>query len=300
MWTPTPLRRAASAAALALLGSAPWAFPAAAQDPGGAQARPAPPFGTDDWTALLVIVALGALGALAYDLAADGGRLDRIRRDDQGWTLGWIGKLVVGVVAALVMLALNPWDGWWQLIGTALTAGIGGEAILLAIAATRAAEREAKKARDADERTRAVAEMAAIRLETVRREALPAAPAPGASPLESVSGGAEVEALPASAGERARTVARLAETFSREIATFAGGSVRQRVRAILVDVLGHQEVDSRPLAEIGGKDPGVRRLIARDIRLQWSALNPPWTDGDVTEASTLRSLSDEVDRRGGA
>jgi hypothetical protein len=65
----------------------------------------------------------------------------------------------------------------------------------------------------------------------------------------------------------------------------------------LVDQLGHDDVDVRPLGEIGGQDAGVRRLIARDISIEFPSLNPPWTEADVTAANTLGSLVNEIDRR---
>ncbi len=79
----------------------------------------------------------GAIGALASDLAADGGKLERWKGDATGWTLGFIGKVLVGAVAALIVLTLNPpGESWLALIGTALAAGIGGNAIVTGFVAT--------------------------------------------------------------------------------------------------------------------------------------------------------------------
>jgi hypothetical protein len=269
--------------------------------------------------ALLVIVVCGALGAFASDLVADGGHLVPWAKSDGGWSLGFVGKLVVGAVAAVVILALNPADEWWQLIGSALAAGVGGEAILLSIVAARKAVSAEKDRDHAEARAAGVTALARERLATLKVAALGGSPpadladlADEADPLETISksvpgGGTKGFSFREAAVEdrgRARTVALLADRFSAELAAFttAGGSVRDRVRAILVKNLGHSDVETRPLGEIGGKDPGVRRLIARDIRTkeEWKdVLNPPWQDSDVKESSTLGSLANEIDLRGG-
>jgi hypothetical protein len=95
------------------------------------------------------MVAAGALGALTADLVPDGRRLERWRRGVQGWTLGVLGKLIVGSVAAVVLLTLNPPAGAWApLVATALMAGLGGEALLVAVVSARRAQ-DAEKDREA-------------------------------------------------------------------------------------------------------------------------------------------------------
>jgi hypothetical protein len=102
------------------------------------------------------------VGAFAADLVTDGGRLDRWKNDNDGWTLGALGKLIVGSVAAVVLLTLNPsGDAWPPLIGTALMAGLGAEGILLSVVSSR-------KAQDA-ENARAAAEEEARRTEAMGR-----------------------------------------------------------------------------------------------------------------------------------
>jgi hypothetical protein len=101
-------------------------------------------------TAVLAIILLGALGALAGDLVADGGRLDRWKRDDNGWLLGFPGRLLIGVVTALiVVLGLNPPGGSWPvLMSTALAVGAASEAVLLSVMASwkaRMAEQEKER-----------------------------------------------------------------------------------------------------------------------------------------------------------
>lgn len=118
----------------------------AAFAPAAAQIQPAVPavpveFPAPLWLALLVTAAAGAVGAFAADLVTDGGRIEQWRRDEAGWSLGFVGKMIVGLVAAVVFLTLNPpGNAWVALVGTALAAGVGGEAILLAIVASRRAQ----------------------------------------------------------------------------------------------------------------------------------------------------------------
>ncbi|MBB4637073.1 DUF4257 domain-containing protein [Longimicrobium terrae] len=130
----------------------------AAYAPLAAQLQPAVPavpaeFPAPLWLALLVAGVSGAVGAFAADLVTDGGRIEQWRRDEAGWSLGFVGKMIVGLVAAIVFLTLNPpGNAWMALVGTALAAGLGGEAILLAIVASRraqAAESEASHQRGA-------------------------------------------------------------------------------------------------------------------------------------------------------
>src|SRR5947207_4619806 len=83
----------------------------------------------------------GAIGAFAGDLAADAGKLERWKRESNGWTLGFVGKIVVGAVAAVLVLSLNPpGNSWLALIGTALAAGVGGDAVVTGFVATGRAE----------------------------------------------------------------------------------------------------------------------------------------------------------------
>ena len=94
-----------------------------------------------------------------------------------------------------------------------------------------------------------------------------------------------------------RSAPKFLETASSAFEREEPLGVRARVRAILQDRLGRDDVEERPIGEIGGDDPNVRRLIARDIRIAFPDLNPPWTTEDVTAESTLDSLANEVDGR---
>jgi|GEM_PF-3818035 len=94
--------------------------------------------------ALLLVALFGMLGAFAGDLVADEFSIATVRRNTEGWNLGWVGRLVVGAVAALVTVNVNPPEGWATLIGTAAAAGVAGEAILKSIASSRRAELESK------------------------------------------------------------------------------------------------------------------------------------------------------------
>ncbi|HEU4452324.1 MAG TPA: hypothetical protein VFR81_04660, partial [Longimicrobium sp.] len=118
------------------------------------------PFGA----ALLAMVAAGALGAVAADLVPDGRRLERWKRGEQGWLLRALGKMIVGTAAAVILLTLNPPAGAWApLIGSALIAGLGGEALLVSVVSAR-------KAADAERDREALrAELARRRAEVVEK-----------------------------------------------------------------------------------------------------------------------------------
>jgi hypothetical protein len=101
------------------------------------------------WTVILTGAACGAIGAFTADLATDAGKLERATPDSSGWKLGFIGKMIVGAVAAVVVLTLNPpGDSWLALIGTALVAGIGGDAIVLGFVATGRVDAAEKRSAD--------------------------------------------------------------------------------------------------------------------------------------------------------
>lgn len=136
---PPPLRRNVPLLALAALAALAAAVPLLAQ--AGDTALPALGFPIPVWLALIVAGLCGAVGAFAADLVTDGGRIEQWRRDEAGWSLGFFAKMVIGLVAAIVFLTLNPpGDSWPSLVGSALVAGLGGEAILLAVIASRRAQ----------------------------------------------------------------------------------------------------------------------------------------------------------------
>jgi heme A synthase len=144
-----------------------WATPAWPQVADSLRQAPAGDLRSDAGITLLIAVLGGALGALAADLVTDGGRIDRWKKDENGWTLGFLGKLIVGSVAAVIMSSVNPAEMWWELAGTALGAGVGAEAVLLSIIAARKAE-SAEAARDqAEAHGRGIAEFADQRLEVL-------------------------------------------------------------------------------------------------------------------------------------
>jgi hypothetical protein len=188
-------------------------------------------FSTAELRTLLVIVACGGAGALAADLVADGGRLDRWKSDEHGWTLGFLGKLIVGSIAAVVVLTLNPPEGSWSLLGSALVAGVGGEAILLAIIASRkaqSAEEKLEQTENLNSRLVALSQnrgfiMAEAQRAASERFAAPAGAIQWDGETDAPEGVArssgEADAADAAAGTR--VMAALAHGFSRESALFA-------------------------------------------------------------------------------
>jgi hypothetical protein len=163
---PSRLARTAAGAAVlvpALLHAAPLRAHVGVPRPAAASLAAAgfpEPFGV----ALLAMVAAGALGAVAADLVPDGRRLERWKRGEQGWLLRALGKMIVGTAAAVILLTLNPPAGAWApLIGSALIAGMGGEALLVSVVSAR-------KAADAERDREALrAELARRRAEVVEK-----------------------------------------------------------------------------------------------------------------------------------
>ncbi|HEX8275226.1 MAG TPA: DUF4257 domain-containing protein [Longimicrobiaceae bacterium] len=249
---------------------------------------------------LLVIVACGAAGALAADLVADGGRLDRWKQDAQGWTLGFLGKLIVGSVAAVVALTLNPPEGSWSLVGSALAAGVGGEAILLAIVASRqaqGAEREAEHQEDVKSRLAVLAQTRLYAMVDAHHAA--GGPARAGAP----EGARAAEPDPAGAAQL-RVLEALADQFSREIAMFAAsprtrraGTVRERVRAVLEEVLGRDDVEGLPLRELAGHGRAALRAVADELAVEFPRAQPPVRPGDVKPGHTLDTLAAEIQGR---
>lgn len=288
-----------------------WATAAAAQGAVRDSARVTMPdlaLATGQWQALLAMVVCGAVGAFASDLAADGGRLEWMKREENGWTLGFLGKLIVGSVAAVVVLTINPPDGAWSLIGTALAAGVGGEAILLAILASRRADRaddETRQVRDMNVRLMAASR---ARLQTLARVGATLEGGGGSAALKSArfrgptGEGADGAGGP-SAGEGMLKI--LADDFGGELSAFATaaveartrpGTILQRVRAILVEVLNRDDVDEAPLRDIGGDEPH-RNMIVEELNSEFPRSRPSFGYGEVKASHTLDTLTMEVEGR---
>lgn len=237
---------------------------------------------------LATIALCGAVGAFAADLVTDGGRLDRWGADANGWALGFFAKLVVGAVAALILLTLNPPGGsWLTLIGTALAAGVGGEALLLAIIAGRKADQAEAAAKAAGEREARTLARTGATLRSVR-ERLAMDGGDAADSIEKAS----LE-FRAHAGASSPALATVEDALSA-MAAEARGSVLDTVRAILERVLNRKDVDKRKLKDIGGDEPH-RQMIAMDIATTWDGmLSRPFTDSDVSGDDTLATLAKKV------
>lgn len=261
------------------------------------------------WLALLLVALFGMLGAFAGDLVADAFRIDWVRRDADGVNLGFVGRLVVGAVAALITLNVNPPEGWVTLIGTALAAGVAGEAILKAVAESRRADREETMRENAEVEAARGTQAAAVageqlalaeghlrRIHTLARAGSGVGQEKAHAALHdddagrAGSGGlaAEVEAYAGQALDELREHSPLFATVV---------TVTAEIRAILRRRLNRDQVDELPLKDMGGDDAGVRRGIARDIALRWTRLRPPFTAADVAAADTLSSLAHKVNER---
>jgi hypothetical protein len=85
------------------------------------------------WKDLLLAAVLGAVGGLGLGLLQEKGLEMPHWYTETGVhfaDLGFISDLLIGALAAVIVYALNPPSGMLQLISSAITAGIGGSAIL--------------------------------------------------------------------------------------------------------------------------------------------------------------------------
>jgi len=261
-------------------------------------AAPPAPGGTDVdggfplplWLAFAAVALCGAAGAFAADLVSDGGRIERPTRTDTGWMLGWPGKLMVGAVAALVTLVLNPPDrAWATLVGTALTAGAGGEALLLAIASKRqadAAEHDRDRAR---EQVRVITRTSHEQIEAARQSVLAAYRTHAEAPSGHPDDGGVADRFEGSVNSA------FAQARRALAAVLGPTSLWEQVRAILARRLGRRDFDGQPLGELA--DAKLRQLLTDDIARSWSHLDPPWTVEDLAPESTLASIVNEIDGR---
>jgi hypothetical protein len=127
-------------------------------------------------------VAGGVAGAVAAERVA-GSRRRGPAADEPG--SGALEKLVVGSVAAVALLGLNPpGNAWWALAGTAAAAGAGAQAVLLAVMHSRFALAAELGREAADEGARRAALLAGEQLETLRRLAVEGGMAGGGAPAE--------------------------------------------------------------------------------------------------------------------
>lgn len=277
----------AAAAAACLLTSAPAPPAALATQESTAEQRA--PRSDDGFplplTLSLTVVALcGAFGGLIADIVTDGGKIDRPARTATGWLLGAPGKVLVGAAAALITLPLNPPDGAWAtLIGMAVGAGVGGEALLLAFISKRQADAAAQERDQARERARALARTSLEQIDAVR-QAL----------LASYRGGAAAAAAPDTFEAHVNTAFAQAR---RAVTALIGApaSIWEQVHTLIARRVGRRDLDGRPLGDLA--DDRVRHQIADDIDAQWPSLTPRWTAEDLPPDTTLESIVDEIDRR---
>jgi hypothetical protein len=296
---PLPTRLAAPSAVTAAF----WSIPALAQARDTTfSAGSATTFDRVDLARLLVIAVCGAVGAFAADLVTDGGRLERWKRDGDSWTLGFPGKLIVGSVAAMAFLALKLPTTWWQLIGAAIAAGVGAEAILLSIIATRKAEGAERARARAEEDTRKLAAHFQERLQTMKQAALAwdddHAPSPmGATVAESLAFNQDPSPRGARSPRGTNMVALLADRFSAEVVALTGTDTRGRVLGILREVLNRDDVESDSIGKLGADSEEVLDMIIHRLAKEFPDSRPRFSHGDVSGTDTLDDIVGRVKDR---
>lgn len=101
------------------------------------------------WKDLLLAAVLGAVGGLGLGLLQEKGLEMPHWYTETGVNfadLGFISDVLIGGLAAIITYALNPPPGILQLISSAITAGIGGSAILKGYIKGTAVRQQANRA----------------------------------------------------------------------------------------------------------------------------------------------------------
>lgn len=268
---------------------------------------------------LLVVVVCGAVGAYGADVVAEKQRLEQQSAALGGRLRSLLGKLVVGSIAAVVTLTLNPpGDDWLRLIGSALIAGLGGQAILLSVISARKAasaekEREAAEdravraedlARMAQERTEQVAALARERIADLSSGVLSEAGSetadagPGASSFPLLAEGRDSSA---SRAPLSTAWAEQAGRFAEEITALATAplqrSTRERVLAILKKVLRRSDVEEDPIGQLGADRPEILDMIVHELAKAFPRSQPRFESGDISGDDTLADITRRVRER---
>lgn len=84
------------------------------------------------WVDLMAAALFGGLGGFGLGLVQEKGlALPRPYRESEATfiNLGFLGDVLIGALAAVLMYALNPPDGMLDMIATTIPAGIGGSGV---------------------------------------------------------------------------------------------------------------------------------------------------------------------------
>lgn len=113
--------------------------------------------GSTLWT-FAVAALLGALGGLAATLISGSDSMHiPSRKDRSNIDLGFVSHLLTGAVAAMITVSVSPpTTGWLGLVGVALTGGVAGPAVLLAIVQRQRADAAIQEA-DSHKQTATIA-----------------------------------------------------------------------------------------------------------------------------------------------
>jgi hypothetical protein len=101
------------------------------------------------WFDLMKAALFGALGGFGLGLLQEKGlALPRPIRESGATfvNLGFIGDVLIGALAAMLMYALNPPDGLLEMIATSIPAGIGGSGVFKGYLESSKASMQASRA----------------------------------------------------------------------------------------------------------------------------------------------------------
>jgi hypothetical protein len=97
-----------------------------------------------DWTTIVEVLLLGAIGGFVVNLLQDKGLYISalINKDDKKFLyFGFLADVIIGAIAALVVYGINPPTNILTIVVLGITSGIGGTAILMAYIKGKAADK---------------------------------------------------------------------------------------------------------------------------------------------------------------
>jgi hypothetical protein len=190
-----------------------------------------------------------------------------------------------------------------------LAAGLGGQALLLAMVQGKRADSASKDVTQAQQQTeqlKALAEAHLKLLAATAQTALGGPTATQAQPVAAAAAAALSPSSPSAAIDAQLGAALVALTRAsrpvRKLGVMAvfpvgGGGVWDRMRTILQEVFPGQKVVDVSLKQLGMTDD-TRALLTKEIGVAWPALKPKVVSPDIKVDNTIDDLTNLVIDRG--